>query len=331
METVVFTNGCFDILHPGHLDLLEKAKKLGTKLIVGINSDDSVRAIKGSPRPFVSQNDRAEMLLGLRSVDEVMIFDEPTPQQIIEKIKPDVLIKGGDWAVDQIIGADFVVKNGGRVFSIPLKEGYSTTAIVEKVSSKFEVQSSKAKASSVENGLVEHLEIFRNLLDNDISAIEKCGNIIVESIKRGDKIMLCTDDESAGDAHHLAAELNKQCERNRQRTQAIALTADAYASNAIGSNYDLGGNFARQVEAQASEGDVLVGISTSGNSPSVISAVMHGRAKKCLTIGLTGAKGKKLASLCDASILVPSDRISRIREAHIIIGRLWCEMVAAEF
>ena len=95
MEVIVFTNGCFDILHSGHLDLLKKAKELGTKLIVGINSDESVRAIKGSPRPFVTQEARAEVLRGLRWVDEVVIFDETTPQQIIEKIKPERIDKGG--------------------------------------------------------------------------------------------------------------------------------------------------------------------------------------------------------------------------------------------
>ena len=116
MEKVVFTNGCFDILHPGHIDLLERARALGTKLIVGINSDESVRKIKGSERPFLLQNDRALILLGLRSVDEVRIFNEPTPQKIIEEVKPDILVKGGDWKINEIIGADFVIKTGGEVF-----------------------------------------------------------------------------------------------------------------------------------------------------------------------------------------------------------------------
>ena len=133
MEKVVFTNGCFDILHPGHIDLLERARAFGTKLIVGINSDKSVREIKGAPRPFLPEDARAELLRGLRSVDEVRIFDEPTPEKLIEEIKPDVLVKGGDWQTDQIIGADFVLKRGGEVYSLPLKEGFSSSAIVEKI------------------------------------------------------------------------------------------------------------------------------------------------------------------------------------------------------
>lgn len=133
MEIIVFTNGCFDILHPGHLDLLKKARSLGTKLIVGINSDRSVRAIKGTPRPFLKQDWRAAILRELRSVNDVLIFDENTPERIIREIKPDVLVKGGDWKPAEIIGADFVIENGGKVFSIPFETHISSSQIVEKI------------------------------------------------------------------------------------------------------------------------------------------------------------------------------------------------------
>lgn len=333
MEVIVFTNGCFDILHAGHLDLLKKAKNLGTKLIVGINSDESVRAIKGKPRPFVPENDRAEMLLGLKPVDEVVIFNEPTPQQIIEKIKPDVLVKGGDWAIDQIIGADFVKRNGGQVFSIPLKDSYSTSSIVEKIAdrpkSKFE--SRKATGTLVETGLRQHLEVLFNLLEDETNSIEKCGKLIVEAIEQGKKILLCGNGGSAGDAQHIATELVGRYEKERRGLPAIALTVDTSALTAIGNDYGFERIFSRQVEALANEGDVLIGISTSGNSPNVIAAVMKARELGCRTIGLTGAKGKKLASLCDATVLVPSERTSRIQEAHITVGHLWCEMVEAKF
>src|SRR5215207_244736 len=109
MEKTVFTNGCFDLLHPGHVDLLRRARALGTRLIVAINSDDSVRKIKGDGRPFVTQNDRAELLSALRFVDDVVVFDEATPERLIREIKPDVLVKGGDWKTSEIVGADFVL------------------------------------------------------------------------------------------------------------------------------------------------------------------------------------------------------------------------------
>src|SRR5690349_2310839 len=132
-ETIVFTNGCFDLIHPGHIDLLDRAKALGTKLIVGINSDRSVRSIKGPDRPFQTEAERKAILLCLKAVDEVIIFDEPTPQYLIKQVMPDVLVKGGDWRENEIVGADLVKANGGKVLSLPLKDGFSSTRIVERV------------------------------------------------------------------------------------------------------------------------------------------------------------------------------------------------------
>lgn len=130
---LVFTNGCFDMLHPGHVDLLERAQALGDRLVVGLNSDASVRRLKGPERPYVAENDRRRMLLALRSVDEVIVFDEPTPQRLIERVRPDVLVKGGDWSVDAIAGAQWVLAHGGQVHTLELVPGYSTTSIVQYI------------------------------------------------------------------------------------------------------------------------------------------------------------------------------------------------------
>jgi len=132
-KIVVFTNGCFDILHSGHVQYLEKAKDTGDYLIVGLNSDSSVRKIKGKNRPIVSESDRAEVLAGLQSVDFVVLFGQDTPLKTIQALKPDVLIKGGDWSKDKIVGADFVIKHGGRVETVTLKAGRSTTNIIERI------------------------------------------------------------------------------------------------------------------------------------------------------------------------------------------------------
>ncbi|HEY5314429.1 MAG TPA: D-glycero-beta-D-manno-heptose 1-phosphate adenylyltransferase, partial [Pirellulales bacterium] len=129
----VFTNGCFDLLHPGHVDLLERARELGDRLVVGVNSDASVRKLKGEHKPYVNETDRRRMLLALKAVDEVIIFDEDTPLELILQIQPDVLVKGGDWPVDRIVGAAEVMARGGRVFSLTLLPGYSTTTIVEDI------------------------------------------------------------------------------------------------------------------------------------------------------------------------------------------------------
>jgi D-sedoheptulose 7-phosphate isomerase len=329
MEKVVFTNGCFDIIHPGHIDLLARAKALGTKLVVGINSDASVRAIKGAARPYLNQNDRAEILLGLRSVDEVRVFDEPTPARLIEEIKPDVLIKGGDWPTDQIVGADFVVKNGGEVFSLPLKDGYSSSAIVEKIQGE-KMSESEISNDFIRRSIEEHIEVFQKLPGECGASIEQSGNLIYEALAAGKKVLLCGNGGSAADCQHIAAEFVGRFEDERRPLPSIALTTDTSLLTAVSNDYGYEKVFVRQVLALANEGDVLIGISTSGNSPSILSAIMAAREKGCRTIGLTGEKGKKLASLCDAAVMVPSPRTSRIQEGHIAIGHLWCELVDAK-
>jgi rfaE bifunctional protein nucleotidyltransferase chain/domain len=130
---IVFTNGCFDLLHPGHIGSLEQARALGDALMVGLNSDASVRELKGAGRPVLPEHERAEILSALESVDAVIIFDEPTPREVIARLLPDVLVKGGDWPGDQIVGREEVEAAGGRVVSVPVVPGYSTTAILRKI------------------------------------------------------------------------------------------------------------------------------------------------------------------------------------------------------
>ncbi len=135
-KKVVFTNGCFDLLHRGHLHLLREAKKLGDLLIVAMNSDHSVKKIKGPDRPILPETDRAELIAALEMVDYVMSFDEPDPYNVIKELRPNVLVKGGDWGKDEIVGADVVEENGGKVAVIPYLEGYSTTQIIERIGKK---------------------------------------------------------------------------------------------------------------------------------------------------------------------------------------------------
>lgn len=135
-ETVVFTNGCFDIVHSGHIHTLSEAKTLGTKLIVGINSDASVKRLKGEKRPIQNETERALVIASFSFVDYVVVFEEDTPLKLIENIIPDVLVKGGDYNLDQIVGADIVLKNGGKVEMIPFLKGFSTTDTIGKVLGK---------------------------------------------------------------------------------------------------------------------------------------------------------------------------------------------------
>lgn len=132
-ETIVFTNGCFDILHSGHVLYLQEAAKLGTKLIVAINSDASVKRLKGEERPINDLLSRMTVIAALQSVDLVVSFDDDTPYDLIKNWMPNVLVKGGDWPVEKIIGHDVVLAAGGRVLSLSFKDGFSTTAIIEKM------------------------------------------------------------------------------------------------------------------------------------------------------------------------------------------------------
>lgn len=134
-QKIVFTNGCFDLLHLGHIDYLSKAADMGNRLIIGLNSDSSTSNLKGPSRPITDEISRATLLAALKFVDAVVLFDEETPINLIAKIKPDILVKGSDYAIDQIVGADFVIAHGGTVNTINYLPGYSTTMIEQKIKS----------------------------------------------------------------------------------------------------------------------------------------------------------------------------------------------------
>jgi D-beta-D-heptose 7-phosphate kinase/D-beta-D-heptose 1-phosphate adenosyltransferase len=141
---VVFTNGCFELLHPGHIRLLEQARSLGDALIVGLNSDASVKQLKGEGRPVIPERERAEILAALECVDAVVIFDAPTPCEVISQLLPNILVKGDDWPLDQIVGREEVETAGGEVVRVPILRGYSTTAILKKI--RDGVPASRAKS-----------------------------------------------------------------------------------------------------------------------------------------------------------------------------------------
>ena len=327
---IVFTNGCFDVLHPGHIELLQKARALGSKLIVGINSDRSVRRIKGPNRPLFTAFERSAILLALECVDEVVVFEENTPEHLIEEISPDVLVKGGDWKEDEIVGAEFVKANGGKVVSIPLVEGYSTSSILERLKAE-DSPDEDILDGPVDRSLGEHLAVLADVSKSSTESIVTCAEMLKKTLRNGGKILVCGNGGSAADSQHIAAEFVGRFESERRALPAIALTTDTSALTAVANDYGFSRIFARQVEALAREGDCLIAISTSGESENVINAVMAARRQRCIAIGMTGSKGKKLASLCDASFMVPSDRAARIQEAHITVAHIWCEMLDEEW
>ena len=185
----------------------------------------------------------------------------------------------------------------------------------------------KSNTDLLTRSLEEHLQAIQSLLDSRLPEIEAAGRLIWETLKSGNKILLCGNGGSAADAQHIAAELVGRYEQERRAFPAISLTTDTSALTALGNDYGYEEVFARQVAALAVAGDVLIAISTSGKSPNVVKAAERARALGCKTIALTGCAGEPLASHCDLAVLVPSDRTSRVQEAHITIGHLWCEIV----
>jgi D-sedoheptulose 7-phosphate isomerase len=254
---------------------------------------------------------------------------------LIREIKPDVLVKGGDWSPNEIVGADFVTKNGGEVYSLPLKGSFSSSLIVNNILNTAKHQKVGAQENTdnfgiVESSLSEHIIVLETIKRSFAPLIQECADIILKVLENGKKILICGNGGSAADAQHLAAEFVGRFETERKGFPAIALTTDTSALTALANDYGFEQVFARQVKALGVEGDLLIAITTSGNSPNVIAAVMAAREIGCGTIGLTGQKGKKLASLCDKSILIPSNRTCRIQEAHIVIGHIICEVVDAK-
>jgi D-sedoheptulose 7-phosphate isomerase len=177
------------------------------------------------------------------------------------------------------------------------------------------------------NSLQEHLATIQNLLDAALPEIERSGQMICEALTSGRKVLLCGNGGSAADAQHIAAELVGCYEKQRRSWPAIALTTDTSALTAVSNDLGYEQVFARQLAGLAQAGDVLIAISTSGKSKNVLRAAERARELGCKTIALTGATAEPLGSLCDMALAVPSSRTSRVQEAHITIGHLWCEMV----
>ena len=194
-------------------------------------------------------------------------------------------------------------------------------------SSNVDSNSSKLAASLLTDSLQEHLETLQALLRSNINDIEQSGQIICDALVAGKKILLCGNGGSAADAQHIAAELVGCYEKQRRSWPAIALTTDTSALTAVSNDLGYEQVFARQLAGLAQAGDILIAISTSGRSKNVLKAVERARELGCRTIAVTGASSDPLASMCDFTVAVPSSRTSRVQEAHITIGHLWCEMV----
>ena len=262
-QRVVFTNGCFDIVHRGHVEYLSQAKALGQLLIVGLNSDRSVRVLKGPGRPVSQEMDRAFVLCALTCVDYVLIFDEATPACIIQTLIPDVLAKGGDWPIEQIVGREVVEAHGGQVIAIDSSvPEYSSSRLIERAVAGERANTEAEQADGSGDGLEDALEHVVNSLSQSArltqqtaqtlgAAIAQAAETVVAALQQGHKVLLCGNGGSAADAQHIAAELVGRFQFERQGLPALALTTDTSILTSVGNDYQFEHIFARQVHALA--------------------------------------------------------------------------------
>lgn len=338
-KRVVSTNGVFDLLHPGHIEFLTAARRLGDVLVVGINSDATVRRLKGAGRPLLTEDERAAMLVALKVVDHVVVFSEPTPTEWLAALQPDVHCKAADYRAEALPEAAAVQKSGGEIRILPLSQGFSTSQLVERVllaarqvDAVDGVDVRGDRAAFVLSELLAGSNVLRQTAYQLSGAIATVAERLADILTAGGKVLLCGNGGSAADAQHIAAELVVRFRRDRRALPALALTTDTSILTAAGNDYGFERVFARQVEAWGSAGDALIAISTSGRSPNVLLAAQRAQQLGLLTIGLTGSQPlasstPPLADVVDILLAVPSAQTSLVQQAHLAILHLVCDLI----
>ena len=331
---IVTTNGAFDILHIGHERYLKEAKKLGDVLMVGVNSDRSPHFKSKSGRPVVPGDERAEMLDSLKPVDYVFLFDDETPNRWVELIKPDFHIKASDasYGIEQCVERFAVEKAGGKVVLIPKTHGKSTTNIIEKVLEAYRTptEQRKFKAGDMTDNLDDIIDVLNRTKKIHSETIKEIANSIVSCYRHGGKVILFGNGGSFSDALHFAGEL-EGAYKNRSRPALAALVpANPSALTALANDFGYDFVFRKFVEANAKPGDVVVGLSTSGNSPNVVKGLQEARRMGAKTVAFTGESGGKMKSEVDILLNVPSASTGYIQIAHSASYHIICDIVESE-
>jgi D-sedoheptulose 7-phosphate isomerase len=328
-QTVVLTNGCFDLLHPGHFNYLYQSSQLGDKFLVAVNSDASVRALKGEGRPVNHERHRAEAIAALRFVDGVFVFPGMRLTEEIRAIRPNVYTKAGDYTLDTLDPGErgALESSGTEIRFMPFLDGHSTSSLISNPLTREQVSRNPLSFGSTLDHLRGVLHDSRILS----SAVEIAAQEIVECVKAGSKILTCGNGGSAADALHLAEELVGRYRQNRKALPAICLCADPTALTCIANDYGYGQVFSRGVEAFGKPGDIFVGFTTSGNSQNVIEAIRSANALGLVTILVSGNTGGNAKSMCKHEIIVPCNDTARIQEVHTVVLHQWLEYIENEF
>ena len=332
---VVTTNGCFDLLHAGHVRFLIEARTLGDVLVVGLNSDASVRRLKGPGRPIVPETERAAMLAALRPVDHVVVFDDLLPNDLLALIRPDVHCKAADYTADALPEAEVVRNYGGEVRILPLSGDHSTSQLIERVIALSQTPATTEVpdryVGNERTRVIEQLLTGANVLRQTAYRLSEqvvlAATRIAGALSAGGKVLLCGNGGSAADAQHIASELVGCFRRGREAWPAIALTTDTSVLTSVGNDLGFDQVFARQVAALGRPGDVLVAISTSGASRNVLTAAKAARSRGLYVIGLTGGRQSPLADAADLCLSVPAEDTALVQQAHIAILHTVCDLV----
>jgi D-sedoheptulose 7-phosphate isomerase len=334
-RVIVTTNGCFDLLHAGHVRFLQEAKALGDILIVGLNSDASVRRIKGSGRPILPEAERAAMLMALKPVDHVLIFDELLPNDFLAAVRPAVHCKAGDYSSEALPEADVVRRHGGEIRILPFVTGYSTSKMIDRI---LETGNQDEPAPVLEHApdgrraeILEYFLASSNVLRQAgyrlAEEIQAAADLMIGALHSGHKILACGNGGSAADAQHLVGELVVRYKLDRRALPAISLTHDPSSLTASGNDYGYEQVFSRQVQAYGVPGDVLVAISTSGKSPNVLAAVREAQGRGMKVLGLTGQKHSPLHDMVDVCLAIPSEDTPLVQQAHTAAIHILCDLI----
>lgn len=332
---VVTTNGCFDILHVGHAHFLSNAKALGDLLVVGLNSDASVRHLKGAGRPLIPQNDRAALLIALNAVDHVVIFDDLLPNNFLTLLQPDLHCKAGDYSIETLPETKVVRQSGGEVRILPLVEGYSTSQLIDRVrvatQSTIKTGYFKGQSGDMPSQVVKQLFAGANLLRQTAYRLSEkiawLATRITTVLATGGKVLLCGNGGSAADAQHIAAELVGRFRHDRDSWPAIALTTNSSVLTSLGNDYSFEQIFARQIAALGQRDDILLAISTSGRSKNVLLAAETARAGGLFVVALTGTRPSPLANVAHLCLNIPAEDTALVQQAHMAIMHIMCDLV----
>lgn len=316
---IVTTNGCFDGLHAGHISLLTEARQQGDRLVVGLNSDSSVRALKGEGRPQYSEAHRALALSALRAVDAVVIFPQLLSVAFVAAIAPDVHCKGAEYTLDQMPEAASVRQRGGRIHFVPALAGARSTPGPAPEALKDE--------HAILLDLLGAANTIRQMAFAHMQTVGGVAQHIVSALKQGKMVFSCGNGGSAADADHFAAELLGHFSRPRGPLAARSLCSDMSTLTALANDFGYSEVFARQLEAYGQAGDVLLAISTSGRSKNVCRAVEVARARGMYVLALTGAQPGPVGEGADCCLTVPAQDVAWIQQGHRALLHALCRQI----